>query len=74
LKNSHKTKEERYGDPNYRNPEKAAKTNKTRYGVSNPFSSKKVIAQIQKKRKEKGEDLMQKAWKTRKASSSEKFA
>lgn len=69
-----KSKEERYGDANWNNAERRAKTNIDRYGCANAAQNPDVIRRIQAKRREKIDGLMAKAWRTRKESSPEKYA
>lgn len=50
---SRKTKQERYGDENYNNIQRARKTCLERYGAENPFASKEIRDKIVEKYKQR---------------------
>ena len=48
VKKSKNTKQQKYGDPNYNNRQKAEQTCIEKFGVSNPFAAKEIQEQIRK--------------------------
>lgn len=55
LRKRERTKKLKYGDPHYRNPQKAAKTMMAKTGFANPFSNPEIIEKMVEKKKASGD-------------------